>query len=324
MQYDPGCRLVTVKRGSLLKGVALGAVAAGVAAPLLRRRLRISAPVTITTAAAAPVALCVAVPRSRARDVGVCLLQMWAYLAAYEMPNDDPDSLEERVHVDYPVRIDRAIGLGVPPTLRLQRLFTHPGEIQGYEKLLVWTHWVWFAVPHTTVAWVLLRHRDRFPRAAVMTYAVFDIGALCYWLIPTAPPWYAAERGRLEDGHTPRVRRMMIEYGAQFWRDNWGPLYSSLAGNPLAAMPSLHFATSVMAARILSETGPIAGAIGWTYAGTLGVALVYLGEHYVTDLIAGATLAEGVRRSSARLDRPARAIGRLIGRLEHRATGGGR
>jgi len=248
---------------------------------------------------------------------------MWAYLAAYETPNDDPERLEQRVHIDYPVKIDTAIGLGVPPTLRLQRLFAHPGEIQGYEKVLVWTHWVWFSVPHSAVAWVLLRHRDQFPRAALMTYAVFDLGAVVYWLLPTAPPWYAAERGRLEDGHTPRVRRMMIEYGAQFWRDRWGPLYSSLAGNPLAAMPSLHFATSLMAARVLSETGPVAGAIGWGYAGTLGVALVYLGEHYVIDLLAGAALAESVVRLSGPIARPALAAGRAIAAIERRVSGGG-
>ena len=52
-------------------------------------------------------------------------------------------------------------------------------------------------------------------------------------------------------------------------------------------MPSLHFATSVMAARMLAETGPAAGAAGWAYAGVLGFALVYLGEHYVVDLVAG-------------------------------------
>ena len=55
---------------------------------------------------------------------------------------------------------------------------------------------------------------------------------------------------------------MMVEYGEHFWRDGWGPLYSVLGGNPLAAMPSLHFATSVMAALLLAETGPLAGALG--------------------------------------------------------------
>jgi len=278
--------------------------------------------VTIAVAAAAPAGLAVAVPRSRARDVGICLLQMWAYVAAYEMPNDDPEELERRVHIDYPVTIDRLIGFGVPPTLRLQRLFAHPGEIQGFEKVLVWTHWIWFTVPHSTAAWVLTRHRERFGRAAVMTYAVFDIGAAIYWVLPTAPPWYAAERGRMEDGQTPRTRRVMIEYGAQFWRDRWGPLYSSLACNPLAAMPSLHFATSVMAARILSETGRVPGAIGWAYAGTLGVALVYLGEHYVIDLLAGAALAESVRAVAGPMEGPVRAIGRLFSALEARAAGG--
>ena len=39
----------------------------------------------------------------------------------------------------------------------------------------------------------------------------------------------------------------------------------------------------------------LAGAVGWAYAGALGFALVYLGEHYVADLIAGAALTEGVR-----------------------------
>ena len=60
-------------------------------------------------------------------------------------------------------------------------------------------------------------------------------------------------------------------------------------------MPSLHFATSLMAARLLSEVGPVPGAIGWSYALTLGFALVYLGEHYLVDLLAGAALTEGVR-----------------------------
>jgi len=257
--------------------------------------MRLSKPVVLATSAAAPVAICIALPRTRTRDVAACALQMWAYLAAYEMPNDDPDALRERVRIDYPVQIDRVLGLGVPPTLRLQKLLRPPGEIRRVEKVLVWTHWLWFAVPHAATAYVLIRERERFGRAAATTYAVFDLGALVYHLLPTAPPWYAAERGRLGDARTPPVRRMMVEYGEQFWKHRWGPLYSVLGGNPLAAMPSLHFATSVNAAHLLAESGPVEGAIGWTYALTLGLALVYLGEHYVADLLAGLMLTESVR-----------------------------
>ena len=59
---------------------------------------------------------------------------------------------------------------------------------------------------------------------------------------------------------------MMVEYGEQFWRSGWAPLYGVLGGNPLAAMPSLHFATSVTAAHVLAETGARSrGCSGWTY-----------------------------------------------------------
>ena len=249
--------------------------------------------------------------------MAVVCLQMWAYVATYQMPNDDPDALERRVRIDYPVRVDRLIGGGMTPSIRLQRAFGQPGRHNLVERTLIWSHWIWFLVPHGTVAYLLLRHRDRFPRGACMLYATFDLGLIGYWAVPTAPPWYAAARGRMEDGRTPELRRMMVEYGERFWKSDWAPLYGLLGGNPLAAMPSLHFATSVQAAHLLSETGAVAGAVGWVYAGTLGVALVYLGEHYVVDLAVGLALT---RDSCARARHsPRRCSGRLargVQRLE--------
>jgi membrane-associated phospholipid phosphatase len=308
-----------------VRKIAIGAVVAGVALPLVRRRLGISPAAAIAGAAVAPAAFCVAVPRSPRRDIIACTLQMWAYVAAYKMPHGaDPDALEKRVKIDYPIAFDRAVGRGELPTVRLQRALAVPGAFKARDKALISTHWVWFSVPHLALTYILYRHPDRFPRAAVMTYGVFDVGALCYWVIPTAPPWYAAEQGRFDEqaagSDEPIIRRMMVEFGEEFWRDAWGPLYSVLGGNPFAAMPSLHFATSVMAAILLAETGPIAGAVGTTYALGIGFALVYLGEHYVADLLAGLGLTLAVRS----LDRPAvrapiAAFGRGIGRLGARA-----
>jgi len=304
---------------SAIRAAAWGVLAVGVAAPLARRRLRIPPPAVTAAAAAAPFALCVLVPRSRSRDVGTCLLQMWAYVATYQMPNDDPDVLTGRVHVDYPVRIDRVLGLGTIPGMRLQRALRRPGTSRRLDRVLIWTHWVWFAVPHSTLAYVLARHRERFPRSALMTYAVFDLGAIVYWVLPTAPPWYAAQAGRLQDGRQLELRRMMVDYGEEFWGRGWGPLYDVLGGNPLAAMPSLHFATSVMAAHLLTEVGPVEGAVGWSYALTLGFALVYLGEHYVVDLLAGLALTETVRRQGPRLAPQLARVSRAVQTLEARA-----
>jgi membrane-associated phospholipid phosphatase len=298
-------------------------VVAGVAAPLVRKRVNAPPLLIQSVAFGAPLGLCVAVPRSRTRDVATCALQMWAYLAAYKSPYDDPGKQAARVHVRYPIVADRVLGLGELPTVRLQRALARSGprgaEWRALDRVLVWAHWSWFLVPHGTVAYILARHPARFPRAALLTYAAFDLGASVYWLLPTAPPWYAAEVAFERGGRALAVRRMMVEYGEHFWRDGWGSLYSVFGGNPLAAMPSLHFATSVMAALLLAEVSPVAGALGFSYAATLGFALVYLGEHYVVDLLAGAALTCVVRRGGPRAGPALLRIGRAVAAVEARA-----
>jgi membrane-associated phospholipid phosphatase len=316
-----------VRRSTVLRAVAWGTVAAGVAAPPARRRVKASPVALQALAFAAPPALCVAMRPSRTRDVAVCALQMWAYVAAYKSPHDDAGAQERRTRFDYPIAADRLLGFGELPTLRLQRALARVGdggaEWRALDRVLVWTHWAWFAVPHAAVLYVLLRRPERFARAAAMTYAVFDVGATFYWLIPTAPPWYAAPQSSAA-ARQPAVRRMMVEYGEHFWRDGWGPLYSVLGGNPLAAMPSLHFATSLMAALLLAEVGPVAGAVGMTYAATLGFALVYLGEHYLVDLLAGAALTAGVRGLAPSVAPLAQRVAGGLAALEAIAHEGGR
>ena len=305
-----------------IRATAWGIVAAGLAAPLLRKR--VSAPPLLmqTIAFAGPLGLSVAARRSRQRDVAVCCLQMWAYLAAYKTPHDDESAQVARVHIDYPIDIDRALGLGELPTVRLQRAFARTDPSSGtpvwrtVDRVLVWAHWAWFIVPHGSLVYILVRHPQRFTRAAVITYATFDLGAIFYWIVPTAPPWYAASLARSEDRGERRVRRLMVEYGEHFWKDRWASLYSVFGGNPLAAMPSLHIATSVMAALVLTEASPAAGALGFSYAATLAVALVYLGEHYVVDLLAGTALTLTVRRLQARAGPPLARLGRGVAALE--------
>ena len=301
-------------RGAVrLAGYAL--IAGGVALPIVRRRLRLHPAAVLGGASLAPLAAAVVWPRGRGRDFAVCALQMYVYLASYKMPNDRPDAHAARVHIDYPIVLDKALGVGTLPTTRLQRALHRDGSFGAFEHVLVWTHWAWFATPHVTLLYIRSRDPKRFLRAAALTYAVFDLGAVVYWLAPTAPPWYAAEQGRIggsEDETAVLVRRLMVEYGEHFWRERWPRLYAVLGGNPLAAMPSLHFATSTMAAVLLSETGAAPGAVGIAYAGLLGFALVYLGEHYVVDLVGGGLLCAAVLAGAPRARGPVRRLASLV------------
>jgi membrane-associated phospholipid phosphatase len=75
-----------------------------------------------------------------------------------------------------------------------------------------------------------------------------------------------------------------------------------------------------MAARLLSQVGSRHGALGWGYALSLGFGLVYLGEHYVVDLIAGLALAEAIWRLALRVEPAVRLIAGAVHGLEPRAV----
>ncbi|HEX5375280.1 MAG TPA: phosphatase PAP2 family protein [Solirubrobacterales bacterium] len=300
-----------------LRAGATGALAAAVAVPLLRRRLRAPAGVTIASCAAGPLALAVLYPRSRKRDVALFAMQMWAFTMVHELPYDDPERLRRRLRARYPIAIDRAIGFGRLPNARLQGALARFRRVDSLDRVLTWVHWLWFLEPYVALIWILLRHPERFPRAARQMAAVFDLGCVGYFAVPTAPPWWASEQGLTGE----EVRRIMVGVGEETWRSAWPAMYGALGGNPWAAMPSLHFATSTMAAISLSEAGRVEGAIGWGYATALGFGLVYLGEHYVTDLLAGAGLVATVRRGEPLAEPAVHAVNRGLRRLERLANG---
>ena len=300
-----------------LRAGATGALAAAVAIPLLRRRARIPAPVTIAACAGGPLALAVLSPRSRRRDVALFALQMWAFTMVHEIPYDDPERLRRRLRTGYPIAIDRAIGLGKLPGARLQRGLARLPRVRLLNHVLTWAHWLWFFEPYLALLYILLRHPAHFPRAARRLAAVFDAGCVVYFAAPTAPPWWSSEQGLTGE----EVRRIMVEVGEGTWRSAWPGMYGALGGNPWAAMPSLHFATALVVADSLAETGRAEGVAGWAYALTLGFALVYLGEHYVTDLAAGTALVVAVREVEPLAEPLVLGVNRGLRRLERLANG---
>jgi len=291
-------------------------LAAAVAIPLLRRKLKIPAAVTATALAAGPPSLAVVGRRTRLRDAGMYALQMWMFTMGHELPYDDPDAARRRLRVHYPIRPDRFLGGGELPNVRLQRALAGLGRRNAIDRFLSWVHWTWFLEPHGALTWILTRHPEHFARSARRMSAVFDLGCAIYMAVPTAPPWWASEEGYTD----AKVRRIMVEVGEEEWGKAWPALYDTLGGNPWAAMPSLHFATSLMAALLLAEAGPAEGALGWTYAGVLGLALVYLGEHYVVDLLAAVAIVVAVRRGERYADPVAQVVNRGLQRLERMAN----
>jgi membrane-associated phospholipid phosphatase len=231
---------------------------------------------------------------------------MWAYKNAFEIPHDDEERHRRRAHVDYPIALDARLAGGRPLGQRLQRRLRRRGELTWLDKLITFFYWTWEAEPHLVMMWIRWKRPRSFASAAGRLATTFDLTLLGYWIVPTAPPWWSSENaGRMNRD----VRRVMAEVSAWLQRQpNPTEGDHEMGANPFAAMPSDHFASAAMTAMLLAEQNPTLGALGWSYAVALAFALLYLGEHYVTDELAGLALALAVNRAKHPLERFAEAV----------------
>ena len=170
----------------------------------------------------------------------------------------------------------------------------------------------WF-VPHGLLAWLLLRHRQYVPRAAGRLAAAYHLTTPFYYFVPTAPPWWASEEAGLMDGEVERVRRHVLNSLLRRPRQTQG----KPTGNPWASMPSDHIASAAITAMGLAEVGPIFGALGWAYVGVASFSVVYLGEHYLVDVLVGLALAVAIQRGEATV---APLVRRVIAELDRLAV----
>jgi membrane-associated phospholipid phosphatase len=256
-----------------------------------RRRLGIPRGPSTLIAASAPLAAFRLGPVGKLRAALTWAAHMWAYKEAFEIPHDVPERQRRRLILDWPIAVDARIAPPNPPTLRLQRRFRDPPRLTILDYLSTLVYAFWDLEPHLALAWILARDERRFVRAASRLAVTFDLTLVGYWAVPQAPPWWASEEAGQMGGE---VRRVAPEVLREL-RGRPRPALSHYRGaNPWAAMPSDHFATALMTALVLADHDPRAGLAAATYALLLGFALVYLGEHYVVDLIAGAALVGAV------------------------------
>jgi membrane-associated phospholipid phosphatase len=192
----------------------------------------------------------------------------------------------------YAIAFDRALFAGQVPVVWLQGRLHDPAQLGLLDWLAAGLHWSYFVVPHAVALLVLLRRPACFPRYAATITGTCAVGLLLYFLVPTTPPWLAAEQGVL-----PGVVRILDLAGGHVDPRTYERLYDALgAPNPVAAMPSLHLGITVTVCLFLGSLGRRFRPLLVGYPLLMGAALIYLGEHYTLDLLAGAACAWLVHR----------------------------
>ena len=246
--------------------------------------------------------------RGVANEIGGFLFNLQTYCSADTIADcGQVGHQTARAHLTEPIRIDSALFGGHVPTVWLQEHLFTPGVAHWYDTLIVPVYLSHFLVSLVIAISLWCVNYPQFRRylAALVTLTMAAMAT--YLLYPMAPPWMAAVNDHL--GSTP-IHRVVQETlttlgGSQLGsKVEQGAAYS----NRVAAMPSLHAAIPMMLLLFFWREVRLRGRIVLAaYAMTMSFALVYGGEHYVVDVVAGwlyaAVVVFGLRAVDTRRDK---------------------
>jgi len=196
------------------------------------------------------------------------------------------------VSFQMPVTVDRWLFLGHLPTVELQQaLCGHPCDPQSparwFDRTFTWVYSTHFFLGLVLAVVLWMRNRVEWKRWMRRYVGINLSGLVVYVLYPMAPPWLAADEGYIHEELHRLTSRGWDGTGLGRFH-----LVLTGVGNPVAAMPSLHAGVAFLLA--IYGIQRLRSAWRWAllaYPLVMSFALVYYGEHYVIDILAGAALA---------------------------------
>jgi membrane-associated phospholipid phosphatase len=216
-------------------------------------------------------------------------LPFFALLVAYDRLRGAVSVPPEQANVDPQVAFDRALGLGEIPTVWLQQRLWDAAHLHWYDLAAFAVYLTHFFAVWVVAAVIWRVARPRFRRYVALVLLVTLGAFLTYWLFPAQPPWMAED----EPGMA-QVTRIVPQVWDTLGISTMRSVYEdeSLV-NLVAAMPSLHAAYPMMLLLFFWPAGWWARAGLGAYTVAMGWVLVYGGEHFVLDILAGWLLALG-------------------------------
>jgi membrane-associated phospholipid phosphatase len=217
-------------------------------------------------------------------------LPLVGVLLVYDLLRGVADASGASVRVTPQIRIDAALFGRPVPTVWLQEHLWHGGASLRWWDYATWAlHLSHFFFTFIALAVIWVWKREAFRRYATMVWVLALAGFATYVSYPAAPPWLAAQQGEM--GRANRIIDIVWHHipipraGAVF---EHGRGYA----NNVAAMPSLHVAYAVLFSLYLWRLLPrIFRPLLAVYPFAMSVTLVYSGEHYVVDCLAGGLYA---------------------------------
>jgi membrane-associated phospholipid phosphatase len=189
------------------------------------------------------------------------------------------------VYTLYVIILETSLFGKIPSIFLQNRLLssTNPAEFTWLEKaatIIYGSHFVAFIF----IGFLIWLYKPRwFKLYKTSFYLAMGIGLLCYLLVPTVPPWIAANQFKLLP---PITHFNLILFN--FVIPN---LSNGLDINPVAAMPSLHATFPILCSLLLWNIYRLKSVPFIIYTLSVLFTIIYSGDHYVIDILAGFILA---------------------------------
>jgi hypothetical protein len=214
-------------------------------------------------------------------------LPLVVVLTAYDFLKGQTDTIAGRVHTYPQIRADELLFGGTVPTVTLQRWFYTPRSPHVWDYFLVLVYLSYFFVPLVTAALIWKFRHDWFGLYALTLMILAVMALVTYAAFPATPPWLAGLRHDI-----PHVYRVIHGLAGQM-HIRMGRAFGSKSDfvNPVAAVPSLHFAVTTAFVLFFWPLAKRWRPLLVAYLTAMGLALVYIGEHYVFDLLIGGLYA---------------------------------
>ena len=231
--------------------------------------------------------LAISVAFGQTRSFLIRFLPLISLLLLYEVFRGFADDLNGTVHFTEMIDVDRWLFLGHLPTVVLQSWWWH-GTVRWYDFYFYFLYTIHFLVP-LLFAVLLWKKADKHYWPFVWALVVLSFMAfITYILFPAAPPWMAKELGYIGEP----LHRVSSDIWAAMGIQNFSEIYTNMPANEVAAVPSLHSAYPLLISLFVTSIFGFK-KYWWVflYPISMWVGVVYMGEHYVFDVILGALYA---------------------------------
>ncbi|PIT84710.1 hypothetical protein COU37_02185 [Candidatus Micrarchaeota archaeon CG10_big_fil_rev_8_21_14_0_10_45_29] len=210
------------------------------------------------------------------KDFGPLFLLLFAYDAMRGYANE----FGQRVEFNMPIKADMLLGGGALPAEQLQHVVNAIGAVQFADWISIFVYSFHFTIPLIFGFLIWFNNRERYYHFMVTIIILSYLALITFWVFPVAPPWMAAESGMVGIEH--RFPIAAKEYGISFLEI----LYWVVNANPVAAVPSLHFAYPFAALLFaVRNKWKEYSLFFFAYCILVLFSILYLGEHYVIDAL---------------------------------------